>query len=452
MLNNIVAIVALTWLIPSTATPLQKEASIDAKVFSAEDCVEHALQSNAQIQEAQAKVAQWQARLKQVESLYYPKLMGLAYLAPMFTVHGNAVDGVERRWKSYRDWGPYTHLEAILAQPIYSFGRIAAGKDAAKHRVEVEKAQVRATEHLVAREVKNYYYLHLFAKSLIPALNNASEILVTAREKADEIYDAGTGEVTQADLMKLEYGKSEIEKYLLLAKNGADLALGALKHTIGLPYTTPLALKDKKLPRAKLKNMASLAELLVESANNRPEWLQLSHGEQAALSLEKAETLANWPVVFLGGNFRFDWAPTRTDTNNPYHMDEYNNLYGGLALGLKFDVDPALASAKADEAKALGKEVEALKQFARSGIPLQVRKAHQEVTQATQLAKISKRGEKAARKWMTFSAAAYATGTGEAKDVLEGLVAYLQAKRSYYESLLNFHVGLADLSLALGKK
>ncbi len=452
MVAQVALLNLFAFLAPAVGTPLQTEAALEPQKFSVEECVDYALKSNAQIQEAQAKVAQWQARLRQVESLYYPKLMGLAYLAPMFTVKGNAVDGVERRWKSYKDWGPYTHLEAILAQPLYSFGRIEAGKDAAEHRLEVEKAQVRATEHLVAREIKNYYYLHLFAKSLLPALDNAAEILGTAQEKAKEMYDKGDGEVTQADLMKLEYGKSEIEKYILMANNGASLALSALKHTMGLPYTINMVLKDKRMPRAKMTKVGTLAEALVEAAANRPEWKQLSHGEKAAISLEKAEKLANLPIVFLGGNFRFDWAPTRTDTDNPYHMDEYNNLYGGLALGLQFNIDPALASAKADEAKALGQEVAALKQFAESGIPLQVRKAHQEVSQAAQVAKISKRGEKAARKWMTFSAAAYATGTGEAKDVLEGLVAYLQAKRSYYESLLNFHVGNADLSLALGKR
>ena len=36
---------------------------------------------------------------------------------------------------------------------------------------------------------------------------------------------------------------------------------------------------------------------------------------------------------------------------------------------------------------------------------------------------------------MIFAGAAFATGTGEAKDVLEGLAAYLQAKRSHYETL-----------------
>jgi len=131
MLAQVALLNLLTFLAPAVGTPLQSEAALDPQKFSVEDCVEHALKSNAQIQEAQAKVAKWQARLKQVESLYYPKLMGLAYLAPMFTVKGNAVDGVERRWKRYKDWGPCTHLEAILAQPLYSFGRIEAGKDAA---------------------------------------------------------------------------------------------------------------------------------------------------------------------------------------------------------------------------------------------------------------------------------------------------------------------------------
>ena len=96
-----------------------------------------------------------------------------------------------------------------------------------------------------------------------------------------------------------------------------------------------------------------------------------------------------------------------------------------MALGLNFDLDPAKAGAKAQQARALQTQVEGLERFARTGIPMEVRKAHDEAVQSKRIAAVAEQGSTAARKWMIFAGAAFATGTGEAKDLLEGLAAYL---------------------------
>jgi hypothetical protein len=53
---------------------------------------------------------------------------------------------------------------------------------------------------------------------------------------------------------------------------------------------------------------------------------------------------------------------------------------------------------------------------------------------------------------MMFAGAAYASGTGETKDLLEGLAAYMQAKKSYYDDLLAVHVARAELLYATGAR
>ena len=106
-------------------------------------------------------------RLAEVESVFYPKLFGMGYVAPMFRVRGspNAPD-VER---DYGEWGPYLHLEATLAQPLYTFGRAAAGENAARERIAVEQARARQVRNAVALEARKMYFMHLYARSLIPS-------------------------------------------------------------------------------------------------------------------------------------------------------------------------------------------------------------------------------------------------------------------------------------------
>jgi outer membrane protein len=421
-----------------------------AKPLTEAECVKIALTSAPKIDEAKAKLEQYEARLAQVESIYYPKLMGMAFVAPMFTVRGD-IFGVEREWKSIKDWGPYTYLQATLAQPIYTFGRVEAGKEAAGERAKVEEARVREAENTVALEVRRMYYARLYALSMVPSLQSAFTTVSKALTTANEMFEEGSGDVTQTDLNKLVYGKSEVEKYLIIAKESADLAQAALKHTMGISDSETIELAESVLPNLPdAASDAELAKLLVTAAEQRPEWDMLTHGKRAALALEDAEKLANTPVIFLAGQFTGSWTPTRDDAKNPYHYDVYNDRFGGVALGAQFNLDPWQASAKADEARGISDEVAALSRFAASGIPLQVRKAHGEVLRYRRLVGISDEGVTATRKWMTFAAAAYGTGTGEARDVLEGLVAYLQSRKSFFENVYNFYIAKAELDYAVG--
>lgn len=422
-----------------------------APTLSLDDCVRVALRDSAQIQEAEALVSQYQARLAEVESVYYPKLMGMGFVAPMYTVEGDIL-GVKRKYKFPQDWGPYARLQATLAQPLYTFGRQEAGENAAKKRVEMEKARVREVENTVVLELRKLYYMRMYALSIMPALNSARRQAIIALEKGEELYERGTGEVTQTDLNKLRYAEAEIDRFILLAKYGADLALAAMKHTMGLPDNVQIAVAGEALEEPSEEPEPELSAMLKKAADTRPEWDQLRSGKAAAISLAQAEQLANAPVVFLGGVLNANWAPTRDNATNPYWFDQYNGVDGGVALGLLFNLDPWLAAAKADGARGLEKQADALTRFAGSGIPLQVRKAHAEVLMNRDLVQITDRGVSATRKWMTFAAAAYGTGTGEAKDLLEGLVFYLQARRAYFESLQNYHIARAELMYATGQR
>ena len=420
--------------------------------LDAAGCVAVALRLSGQVAEAEAKVAEYAARLAEVESIFYPKLMGVAWAAPMFTVQGNALQRTVERDYSPSAWGPYLHLEAILAQPLYTFGRAAAGKRAAGERAEVERARLQATRHAVAQEVRKLYYLTLYARTMQPSLTSATKMLAEAQEHGQEAFDRGTGEVTQTDLMKLAYGSAELQRYLIEATEGAGLALAGLKHTMGLADEHPLVLADERLPGPPPGTLPELPALQELAQQQRPEWHQVRHGRAAAAALAEAERRALWPVLFAAGTINVSWTPTRDHLDNPYHYDLYNDLTGGAAIGFQFDLDPALARAKAQQAEAMLAQVDALGRYAATGIPTQVRKAYDDVRRLRRLVALGKQGVKAARKWMTFGASGYLAGTGEARDLLEGLVAYLSAKRNYYEQLQQLHVARGELAVALGQE
>ncbi|MEC9464319.1 MAG: TolC family protein [Myxococcota bacterium] len=447
-MNLVVAVsIALAWA--SGETP---PSATEPPKYKVEDCVRVALERNAKLEEAEAKVLEIRTQLAEIESVFYPKLTGIFYISPMFTVRGSALqEQVEVQYTGLSDWGPYTHLQAVLAQPITTFGRFAANERALKARIAIEEARVREAEQMVALEVRKLYFGHLFAKSLLKPLERVLKTIKEATKQANEKYESGDGSITQIDLNKLQYAEHEAMRFLLQAEYGRDVSLAALKHTMGLPQSAPMMAADKRLPRLPKQADLALGDLMLEASQNRPEWAQLDQGEKATLALQDAETLANMPALFLAGLFEHNWTPMRDDATNPYHNDPYNGITGGIALGVQFNFDPWRFAARSDKAAAQHDQVIALKRFAQTGIPLQVRQAFDNVGVQRETAKLASKSVKATRKWMTFAASAFATGTGEPRDLLEGVGAYTKAKHAHYQSLYQYFVAEAALHHALGR-
>jgi outer membrane protein TolC len=413
------------------------------------ECVAIAVQGSGQVREAEGKVSEWRARLDEVKSIFYPKLSAFAFAAPIFGVTGTAQQpDVERQWGT---WGPYLRFEGMAIQPLYTFGQASAGEKAARERMAVEEARLDQTRAAVALEVARYYHLRQYVASLRPSLDSTRKILDEAMDEAQQMYDETSGKVTQTDLQKLKYSSSELDKYRVQADIGFELSLAALKHAMGRPDAEPLELADPTLPPAPVEELPPLPALVQRAWDRRPEVAQLKHGREAALSLEEAERAANYPVVALVGQLVASWTAVRTMQANTFAYDPFNALTGDVALAVRFDLDPAKATARGDAARSLVEQVDGLAKFASTGIPLEVRKARDDWDQARRLLTVSEQGATAARKWMIFAAAAYASGTGETRDVLEGLGAFVQAKKGYYDTLLALHMARAQMAVATGE-
>jgi outer membrane protein TolC len=444
------AALALAFALPAAAadpSPIETTEAAAVGSLTLAQCIAEAVAESGQVAEARGKLGEWEARLAEARSVWYPKFTGVAFGAPTFGVRGNVLTpDVERDWG---DWGPYLRFEGLLAQPLYTFGRADAGERAARERVEVERGQLEVVRQKVALEVQRFYFLHLYARSMQPTLAFIRKSLDAAQAKAQELYDSASGSVTNVDLMKLQYASTEVDKYRVQAEIGAALALAALQHTMGRQDGEPLALVEAALPES--DEAPPPLEALVQLAlERRPEAAQLRHGKRAAEELEKLESRADLPILALVGQLTASWTPNRDDAKNPYVYDPYNELSGGIGVALKFDVDPARSKAKSAGARSLAAQVRGLERFAATGIPLEVRKARDEIEQSRRLVALARDGSSATRKWMIFAGTAYASGTGETKDVLEGMAAYATARKSYFDALLALQMARAQLDAATG--
>ena len=342
-------------------------------------------------------------------------------------------------------------LTTRILWPLSTFGRHAAGKKAASARTDVEREKARQVAHEVRREVRRLYGLRLFALSMLPSLDNANGILSGALKAAREKYDEGTGEVTIVNVMQLEYGAGELARVSRQAHDGAKLATLALQQAMGMKAHAKVEFADNRLTPDKAA-AAGLGALVKGAMQARPEVRQVKHGEKAVEGLVRAERLSAMPVLFAAAVGQVDWSPMRPSGRSAVSMNQFNDVFAGVAIGLRWSYAPAATAARVRQARARQRWVKAQSSLAATGIPLQVEKARMDLRQHLDLAKVARKQVKSTRKWMTFSATAYAASTGEAKDVLEGVGAYLLAKKAYYEHLLGVWQARADLEQAVGAR
>lgn len=251
--------------VEATPSPSTEATAAGAEPLSIDDCVRIALAGSATIGQAQAQLADYEARLAEVQSVVYPKLSVLGYAAPMYTVEGDLA-GVDRSWEEPGDWGPYLHLEARLTQVLYTFGRLEAGEQAAAAHAEVYGGKLREAELSVALEVRKLAYLLLYTQSVLKTLDKGDEVLTSALAAARERYEAGTGEVDMADLMRLEYESARLRELRVQAESGRELAGSALKHAMGWGDDAVLELALESLPREAPGPSLELSAYLLEAA------------------------------------------------------------------------------------------------------------------------------------------------------------------------------------------
>ncbi|MEW5951643.1 MAG: TolC family protein [Elusimicrobiota bacterium] len=413
--------------------------------YGIDDCVSYAYENNPEITEISLNSVKYESAKKQAEDASNPKFSFLTYAAPMYKITGDAYS-YER---DYGTWGPYIHGKIEFKMPIYTWGKIEAYTDAARHGIKVAKSEKKQKENEIAYEVKKYYYSLLLARTLKKTVEEVKKILEDAVTKASQLYESGSGEIKKSDLEKLKFYLGTAEKYLNEADKGVIMARLALMRSMGMKEDENFDIKDVKLARDpyELKD----ADYYVSLAfRKRPEWFMISDGIKAKSFLLEAEKADRYPVFFLAGEAVYDKAWTAKDQKNPWLNDNYNNLYGGAAVGAKFDFSPKTLKAKIAEKKAEVDQLKAKERFAREGITLQVKNSYYTAKEAAANVISMKKALDAAEKWVMSAGLTYGLGTGDVKEALEGLAARAQAQKDYYQSIYDYNMAIADLAKNCG--
>lgn len=435
----------------ATAASAGESSRIPEKL-DLQTCIRIAIEKSPELGEARADLAFTGSKLAEAKAYRYPQIsiMSLLGPAPGARKEDIAPTIVTDSPFKFKDLTWFTSADLMVTQPLWTFGKISESMKAATHGMEVDKAKKLQKGNEVALEVKKYYYGLLLARELQDVIAELQEYLTQGKEKVQQLIENESASGDPMDLYKIDAYAGEVNKYMQEALKGEQLARAALKARLGMPENVAIELATDRLEIPD-ETVPLLADTLNKARQQRPEFKQLAEGMAARTALVEAAKAYYYPDIFLAGMVSWAYADKRDRIDNPYISDTFKHAYGGAVLGLKWQIDFGITSAKVSGEQAQLDRLASTKLYADNYIPLQIQKALLELQEARKNITITLKAFQSAKKWGAAALANFDFGIGNPRDVFEAVGIYGKMKAAHYQAIFDYHMAKANLEYASGE-
>ena len=345
--------------------------------------------------------------------------------------------------------GVFTRTELKVVQPIYTFGKISAGINAADLGVEASRSKQSGQVADVELNARKAYWGAKLAREMLSMLDEGLEYLNDAQKKIEEELAEGTGNASVTDRLRLRTMRAEIEARVLEARRMSDLARAGLRALIGPNAPADLDVDEAPLETQTVpsRDLAAYNDL---AHTYRPEVKALDKALAAKRALADLEWRRQYPDLVLVGTATYAYASSIDHPQNAFFNNPFNTSGVGVAAALRMPLDLFVKNAHAHRLRAEAQEAELRRSEALGGINFEVEKAFSEMKEADQRLKTVQKGEKAARQWIAAIMQNISVGLAEAKDFSDALLAFFQARARDLQGLYDYNVAVASLTRVSG--
>ena len=322
-------------------------------------------------------------------------------------------------------WGLFDGL-----QSWYGVKRANFAQQASDQQLE------RTDQELVFQVVQAYYGVLLAQKQLAVAqdgVKTAEATESTSRARVD------SGLAVESDLLSAQVATASRKQELIQSQNGLALAQTQLALALGMPsdteYEPQQNLQDHGLPPTKVQ------ELETQALEKRPDLKRLDLGYDAQ---SKSVTMAKGafaPRLNVFGSWE-------TDSPSPGWNGGSNWIAGAE---LQFDIfDGDSKRARLAREKATRDRIGAMREVARDGVRLEVRKAYYDYDAARQQVQVARRAVTQADESLRINRNRYEGGLTTISDLLRVEEAAHRAQADYWQAVYRVQTSYAGVELATG--
>ncbi|AXS80430.1 TolC family protein [Dechloromonas sp. HYN0024] len=339
----------------------------------------------------------------------------------------------------YDDGGAYNRRAAALTLSwlLVDFGRRSANVDNAQQLLAAAAASQDAMVQTLFLAALQGYYAALAAQAAVVSTSEAERSARESYQAADARY--GVGVATPADRLQAQTAFSQATLNRIRAEGEARNALGALANALGFAAHQTVVLAELPVLSGELAFQKEIDALIAEAQARRPDLRAAEAQLKAAeASVDIARTQGRPSISLAAG-------PTWQNTAGVVTQGGSIGLTLNVPIFAGFDTTYRVRSAAAQvDVRA------AQRDRIRNQVALDVWRAYQSLTTATQSLKTTADLVASAEQSERVALGRYKAGVGTVLDLLSAQSALASARLQRIQAQLDWNVYRATLAQAMG--
>ncbi len=401
--------------VPAPAPPPPQDARAVPETL--QDAWRTALQTDQQIESSRWNLSSARSSLEAAKAERLPTLkVGADYFAlsqqPGFTLNAPPLPATQMSLIGRDSAG----FHGLVTQPVYTFGRISSGINAADATVHANQADADQTQLDVKIRVAETYVAVLRAARLLEVADSRVASLASHTTLVNALFTAER--VPRNDLLAAQVALADARQQQLEARNDYDSACAAYNRALGRPLAARVLLAELRDDGC----LGNLDELTGRALQTRPELAGLA-SQAVALQEQAAGIQAKRaPQVTLYGGY-------------VYQQDPYINPNGVAAVALDLEWTAVDFGRLSNQASALREKAEAVSRTRKDAefvIDLEVRQRWLDLQTARQRIQVAWQATAQADENLRIARGRYEQQAGTNTEVLDAQTSRVQAYTNFY--------------------
>jgi outer membrane protein TolC len=437
---------------PGTEPAAGPIATIKPHAFTLAECLALADRNFPNIWAARARLHYAHAQLDEAKWLPFWNWNASSNFAVLGPINGTpqytSTPQSARNTDLFNGIQPLWSVDFNGAIPLYTFGKITAGREAAEANVRLNEWDLEKWRQQARMDVRRAFFGVMAARDGRYILSDATDRIDKAIQETKEKLASGQAGMDEVDRIRLEYYRDTVGARSGDPDKAERYAMAALRFYTGVQ--TAFDIPDEPLKRPD-QPIAPVVRYLSAARLFRPE-VNMSRAGIAARQAQVDLARANlFPDIGLGFAASYSIAPSAIPQyQSVWAMDPFNHFYAGAGFGLRWSLDLMPKAARIREAEAQLEEARALERMALGGIGVEVENAYATAVEADNRERHFDSAEHRAKQWIVTVQDAIELGTKNERDLMEPLRAYIDARVNHVFSLMDLNVAQSDLARVSG--
>lgn len=406
-----------------------------AEPWKLENAIRHALTNSPDARIAQRRIAAARAGIDQANSALWPHLQlqsGYTRTDNPMLAFGSILN--QRSFSSTLDFNDVPDMDNLnvrgaVTLPLYTGGRVKAGRDGAKANADAARANSEAVRNVLAFEVARTFHTVLKTRELILAADASvvsfEKNLVVASNRLSN------GSALKMDVLDLQVKLAQVREELARVRNANALSVRALRNLLGIESGT--------------FDVADTAPNVVAPGGNdfstRPEFAALQQAERAAEAQVRQMKSGYRPRLSAFGSVDYDrgWVTDRDGTSY------------AAGLLLQWDAwDGQMTRGRVSEAQANLDAVRDEQRKLRLAIDYEVEQARRQLSEADERLAVTQSAIAQATESVELTRARFEQGLALSTQLIDAQTALTSAQMRRAEAEADRRIAVAALRKALG--